>query len=190
MAYAMTERCWGSCDSCRISERRDCGHTSPAKLDGEFYGASPLELPAKAGSSRILQSVSLRLTAPLKGSLWILHRLKPPLEGRWRAQRDGEVLEQLRFLQGFPTTLAGTDAQCAPLRVRCTIEPRCRGRDTHRPVPTGGCGAIWGRMFVPLGRTQNCQNYGRGICPSRCSVRDDYCTAAVAMVSISAYQPQ
>ena len=31
--------------------------TPPAKLDGEFYGALPLELPAKAGSSRILQSV-------------------------------------------------------------------------------------------------------------------------------------
>ena len=39
--------------------------TPPAKLDGEFYGASPLELPAKADSSRILQSVSLRLPAPL-----------------------------------------------------------------------------------------------------------------------------
>ena len=65
----------------------------------------------------------------------MLHRLKPPLEGRWRAQRDGEVLGQLRFPQGFPTTLAGTDAQCAPLRVRCTIEPRCRGRCPHRPVP-------------------------------------------------------
>ena len=31
----------------------------------------PLELPAKAGSSRILQSVSLRLPAPLKGSPWV-----------------------------------------------------------------------------------------------------------------------
>ena len=27
-----------------------------------------------------------------KGSPWMLHRLRPPLEGRWRAQRDGEVL--------------------------------------------------------------------------------------------------
>src|SRR5699024_6686885 len=48
---------------------RACGHrqlsTPPAKLDGEFYGALPLELPAKADSSRILQSVSLRLPAPL-----------------------------------------------------------------------------------------------------------------------------
>ena len=37
----------------------------PAELDGEFYGTTSLEIPAKAGISRILQSVSLRETAPL-----------------------------------------------------------------------------------------------------------------------------
>ena len=37
-------------------------------------------------------SVSLRLTAPLKGSLFLRRRAsKPPLEGRWHAKRDGEV---------------------------------------------------------------------------------------------------
>ena len=80
----------------------------------------------------------------------MLHRLKPPLEGRWRAQRDGEVLEQLRFPQGFPTTLAGTDAQCAPLRVRCELGADVcpLGTDTklpklregHLPLPVLGQG--------------------------------------------------
>ena len=65
--------------------------TPPAKLDGEFYGALPLELPAKAGSSRILQSV---MASPCQ----------LPFTG-----------EPLRFHKPSANRRCGTDAQCAPL---------------------------------------------------------------------------
>ena len=75
---AVTERCAAAQRRRRgsaLCTRREpvasfrCGNTSPAELDGEFYGASPLGISACADIPRILQSVSLRLTAPLKGSL-------------------------------------------------------------------------------------------------------------------------
>ena len=83
----MTERCWGSGDSRRPPHNVLRQHLS----------------------------VSLRLPAPLKGSPWMMHRLKPPLEGRWRAQRDGEVLGQWRFPQVSPQrTPVATKKRPAP----------------------------------------------------------------------------
>ena len=73
---SVTERCAASKRRRRVSAlcthrnpagNHWCGNTSPAVLDGEFYGASPLGISACADIPRILQSVSLRLTAP--GSL-------------------------------------------------------------------------------------------------------------------------
>ena len=49
----------------------------------------PLRSPMPCGKLSVRQhlSVSLRLTAPLKGSLFLRRRtLKPPLEGRWHGE--------------------------------------------------------------------------------------------------------
>ena len=65
---AMTERCyrnalWGSLRESQLPQ-----HLT-SKAGWRILRAKALELPAKAGSSRILQSVALRAPPPLKGRL-------------------------------------------------------------------------------------------------------------------------
>ena len=62
----------------------------------EPYSKRPDICYKDVGSTLFIGAVTplsqLTLTAPLKGSLFILHRPEPPLEGRWHgASRDGEV---------------------------------------------------------------------------------------------------
>ena len=77
---------------------------------------------------------------------------KPPLEGRWRAKRDGEVLGQLRFPQASPQ--------------RTAVTPLSHGALRHASSPQGEpwvrCGR---RTWVGIGglRTANGRPYGCGV---------------------------
>ena len=72
---------------------------SAQRHKGRPWGTPDSRKPSINRTAVTPLSQAFGLPAPLKGSPWILHRLKPPLEGRWRAQRDGEVLGQLQFPQ-------------------------------------------------------------------------------------------
>ena len=65
---AMTERCYRSALWGSLRESQLPQHLS-SKAGWRILRAKALELPAKAGSSRILQSVALRAPPPLKGRL-------------------------------------------------------------------------------------------------------------------------
>ena len=57
----------------------------------------------------------------MEDEIWCVESLcsgakKPPLEGRWRAKRDGEVLGQLRFPQASPQRTAVTPLSHGALR--------------------------------------------------------------------------
>ena len=79
---AVTERCAAAQRRRRgsaLCTRRDsaasfrCGNTSPAELDGEFYGASPLGISACADIPRILQSGAPR-QLPSRGAFPLRRR--------------------------------------------------------------------------------------------------------------------
>ena len=92
---SVTERCAAAKRRRRVSAlctRRSpaaslrCGNTSPAELDGEFYGASPLGISACADIPRILQSGAPR-QLPSRGAFPLTH---PTLCGRrWCIRRGG-----------------------------------------------------------------------------------------------------
>ena len=65
---AMTERCYRSALWGSLRESQLPQHLT-SKAGWRILRAKALELPAKAGSSRILQSVALRAPPPLKGRL-------------------------------------------------------------------------------------------------------------------------
>ena len=66
---AMTERCYRSALWGSLRESQLPQHLT-SKAGWRILRAKALELPAKAGSSRILQSVALRAPPPLKGRLF------------------------------------------------------------------------------------------------------------------------
>ena len=104
---AVTERCAAAQRRRRVSAlctRRNpagslrCGNTSPAELDGEFYGASPLGISACADIPRILQSVSLRHASSPRGEPALSGDalLSLPLRGGGTPEgRDGEVCRRV-----------------------------------------------------------------------------------------------
>ena len=66
---AMTERCYRSALWGSLRESQLPQHLT-SKAGWRILRAKALELPAKAGSSRILQSVALRAPPPLEGRLF------------------------------------------------------------------------------------------------------------------------
>ena len=77
--------------------------------------------------------------APLKGSLFILHRPKPPLEGRWHgASRVGEVAaphaptistSRSPCRDGVGAAAGGGEVAAPHLPTTDTSPPHCRSRD-------------------------------------------------------------